>query len=245
MSARRPAQTLPTALVVIPTYNEAMNIASLIPQVLMQDRRLEVLVVDDGSPDGTAAAVKALAKQAKGRVHLMQRGAKLGLGTAYVQGFQWGLDRGYRRLLQMDADFSHDPKALPGFLAALDKADLVVGTRYLNGNISVVNWPLRRLVLSMGASWYVRLVTRLPLSDCTGGFKAWNAEALKAIGMATVASGGYSFQIEMNYRAWKKGFRLAEIPIIFNDRTSGSSKMAAGTTVFSTLWRVWTLRLGF
>jgi dolichol-phosphate mannosyltransferase len=235
----------PNALVVIPTYNEKLNIGSLIPQVLEQDKRLQVLVVDDGSPDGTGAEVKRLAKRHKGRVHLMERGAKLGLGTAYVQGFQWGLDRGYARLLQMDADFSHDPKSLPSFLAALDSADLVVGTRYLNGNISVVNWPLRRLVLSMGASFYVRLVTRLPLSDCTGGFKAWNAEALKAIGMGTVASGGYSFQIEMNYRAWKKGFRLAEVPIIFNDRTSGSSKMAAGTTVFSTVWRVWALRLGF
>jgi dolichol-phosphate mannosyltransferase len=178
-------------------------------------------------------------------VHLLERASKLGLGTAYVHGFEWGLKQGYPVLLQMDADFSHDPGALPAFLKALGHADLVVGTRYLNGNISVVNWPLRRLVLSMGASWYVRLVTRLPLSDCTGGFKAWNAAALRAIGMGTVASGGYSFQIEMNYRAWKKGFRLAEVPIIFNDRTSGSSKMAAGTTVFSTIWRVWALRLGF
>ena len=238
------AQPAP-ALVVIPTYNEKANITALLPQVLRQDKRLHALVVDDGSPDGTAQAVRAAAKKFKGRVHLLERGSKLGLGTAYVHGFEWALKRGYGAILQMDADFSHDPAALPAFLKALGQADLVVGTRYLNGNISVVNWPMQRLVLSMGASWYVRLVTRLPLSDCTGGFKAWNAAALRAIGMGTVASGGYSFQIEMNYRAWKKGFRLAEVPIIFNDRTSGSSKMAAGTTVFSTIWRVWALRLGF
>jgi dolichol-phosphate mannosyltransferase len=230
-------------LVVIPTYNERENIKALLPLVLAQSKDLHVLVVDDGSPDGTAIEVKAAAKKAKGRIHLLQRPGKQGLGTAYVQGFQWGLKKGYSRLIQMDADFSHDPKALPGFLAALEKADVVVGTRYSEGRISVVNWPLRRLALSMGASFYVRVVTGLPLSDCTGGFKAWNAEALKAIDLDKVRSDGYSFQIEMNYKAWKRGFRLAEIPIIFVDRTEGHSKMSGGI-VREAVWRVWALRLG-
>jgi len=232
------------ALVVIPTYNEKANITALLPQVLRKDQRLHVLVVDDGSPDGTALAVRAAAKKFKGRVHLLERASKLGLGTAYVHGFQWGLKQGYPVLIQMDADFSHDPAALPAFLKALDHADLAVGTRYLNGRVSVVNWPLTRLALSMGASIYVRLVTGLPHSDCTGGFKAWKAEVLRAIGLDRVKSDGYSFQIEMNYKAWKKGFKLAEIPIIFNDRTEGSSKMS-GSIMREAVWRVWALRLGF
>jgi dolichol-phosphate mannosyltransferase len=230
-------------LVVIPTYNERENIKALLPQVLSQSKDLHVLVVDDGSPDGTAAEVKTAAKRAKGRVHLLQRPGKQGLGTAYVQGFQWGLAKKYDRLIQMDADFSHDPKALPGFIAALENADVVVGTRYNEGRISVVNWPLRRLALSMGASFYVRVVTGLPLSDCTGGFKAWKAEALKAIDLDKVRSDGYSFQIEMNYKAWKRGFSLGEIPIIFVDRTEGHSKMSGGI-VREAVWRVWALRLG-
>jgi dolichol-phosphate mannosyltransferase len=233
------------ALVVIPTYNERENIKALLPLVLAQSKDLHVLVVDDGSPDGTAIEVKAAAKTSKGqgRVHLLQRPGKLGLGTAYVQGFQWGLGKGYRRLIQMDADFSHDPKSLPEFLRALDHADVVVGTRYRQGRISVVNWPLRRLALSMGASWYVRLVTGLPLSDCTGGFKAWNADALRAVDLDKVRSDGYSFQIEMNYKAWKRGYRLSELPIIFVDRTEGHSKMSGGI-VREAVWRVWALRLG-
>ncbi|HTB34709.1 MAG TPA: polyprenol monophosphomannose synthase [bacterium] len=236
----QPAQ----ALVVIPTYNEKANITALLPQVLRKDKRLHVLVVDDGSPDGTAAAVRLAARRFKGRVHLLERGSKLGLGTAYVHGFQWGLKHGYPVLIQMDADFSHDPAALPAFLKALDHADLAVGTRYHNGRVSVVNWPLTRLALSMGASIYVRLVTGLPHSDCTGGYKAWRAEALQGVGLDQVKSDGYSFQIEMNYKAWKKGFKLAEIPIIFNDRTEGSSKMS-GSIMREAVWRVWALRLGF
>jgi dolichol-phosphate mannosyltransferase len=232
------------ALVVIPTYNERTNITALLPQVLRQDKRLHVLVVDDGSPDGTAAAVRVAAKKFRGRVHLLERGSKLGLGTAYVHGFQWGLKRGYTAILQMDADFSHDPSALPAFLKALDQADLAVGTRYMHGRVSVVNWPLGRLALSMGASWYVRMVTGIPHSDCTGGFKAWKAEVLKAVDLDRVKSDGYSFQIEMNYKAWKKGFKLAEIPIIFNDRTEGTSKMS-GRIVREAVWRVWAIRLGF
>lgn len=231
------------SLVVIPTYNERANISALLPLVLAQSRSLHVLVVDDGSPDGTATAVRQAAKKAPGRVHLMERGAKLGLGTAYVQGFQWGLKHGYAQLVQMDADFSHDPKSLPAFLQALEYADVAVGSRYMGGKVSVVNWPLRRLALSMGASWYVRLITGLQLSDCTGGFKAWKAEVLRAIELDKVRSDGYSFQIEMNYKAAKRGFKLAELPIIFIDRTEGSSKMS-GHIVREAIWRVWALRLG-
>jgi len=232
------------SLVVIPTYNERANISALLPLVLAQHRQLHVLVVDDGSPDGTGEAVRQIARGSKGRVHLMERGAKLGLGTAYVQGFQWGLAKGYQRLIQMDADFSHDPKSLPDFLKGLEKADVVVGSRYMGGKVSVVNWPLQRLALSMGASWYVRLITGLQLSDCTGGFKAWKAEVLKAIELDKVRSDGYSFQIEMNYKASKHGYKLAELPIIFIDRTEGSSKMS-GNIVREAIWRVWALRLGF
>jgi dolichol-phosphate mannosyltransferase len=232
------------ALVVIPTYDERENIKALLPLVLKQSKDLHVLVVDDGSPDGTAAEVKAAARKAPGRVHLLGRSGKQGLGTAYVAGFQWGLKRGYRRLLQMDADFSHDPASLPAFLAKLAGADLVVGTRYSGGKISVVNWPLRRLALSMGASWYVRLITGLPLSDCTGGFKAWRAEALQAVELDKVRSDGYSFQIEMNYKAWKRGFKLAELPIVFVDRSEGHSKMSKDI-IREAVWRVWALRLGF
>lgn len=232
------------ALIVIPTYNERANITALIPEVLKQGKGLHVLVVDDASPDGTALAVRALARKHKGRVQLLSRPGKLGLGSAYTAGFAWGLKRGYDALLQMDADWSHDPKALPQFLKRLESADVVVGTRYLDGKVSVVNWPLRRLALSMGASIYVRLVTGLPLSDCTGGFKAWRRAALESIDLGRIRSDGYAFQIEMNYKAWKKGFKLDEVGIIFIDRTSGSSKMS-GHIVREAIWRVWALRLGF
>lgn len=230
-------------LVVIPTYNERANIRALLPIVLAKDRRVQVLVVDDGSPDGTAEEVRAAARKARGRVHLLERHAKLGLGTAYVAGFHWGLERGFDAVVQMDADFSHDPAALPQMLEGLKAAPVVLGSRYMGGRISVVNWPLRRLALSMFASFYVRLVTGLPLSDCTAGYKAWSAEALRAIGLDTVKSDGYSFQVEMNYKAWKKGFRFAEVPIIFVDRTEGHSKLT-GNIVREAVWRVWALRLG-
>lgn len=232
------------ALIVIPTYNERQNILALLPQVLAADPRLHVLVVDDHSPDGTGRAVRAAARRGRGRIHLMERAGKLGLGTAYVEGFQWGLARGYDYLLQMDADFSHDPDSLPAFLKALEDHDVVVGSRYLGGKVSVVNWPMRRLALSMGASWYVRTVTGLPLSDCTGGFKAWKREVLASLELDRVRSDGYSFQVEMNYKAWKKGYKLGEIPIIFIDRTEGTSKMSKAI-IREAVWRVWGLRLGF
>lgn len=230
-------------LVVIPTYNESANIAALLPAVLKQDKRLHVLIVDDASPDGTGKLAEKMKRASKGRIHVLHRQGKQGLGTAYVAGFKWGLQRGYASLIQMDADFSHDPSALPGFLQGLEQADVVVGTRYQGGRVSVINWPLSRLALSMGASFYVRLVTGLPLSDCTGGFKAWRAAALKAVDLDTIKSDGYSFQIEMNYKAWKKGFKFREEPIIFNDRTQGTSKMSGGIAR-EAIWRVWAFRLG-
>lgn len=230
-------------LVVIPTFNEAVNLATLVPAVLRQDKRLHVLVVDDASPDGTGKLAEKLKRSSKGRLHVFHRQGKLGLGTAYVEGFKWGLAQGYQTLVQMDADFSHAPDALPAFLQGLKQADIVAGTRYLGGRVSVVNWPLSRLALSMGASMYVRVVTGLPLSDCTGGFKAWKAGVLKAVDLDSIRSDGYSFQIEMNYKAWKKGFKFLEVPIIFNDRTQGTSKMSGG--IFGeAVWRVWALRLG-
>jgi dolichol-phosphate mannosyltransferase len=231
-------------LVVIPTYNERANLRHLLPKVLAEVRGIQVLVVDDGSPDGTAHEAERWARLKPGRVHLLQRGAKKGLGTAYVDGFGWGLQRGHRVLVQMDADFSHDPAALPALIAGLKDADVVVGSRYLGGKVSVVNWPLRRLALSMGANAYVRAVTGLPLSDCTAGFKAWRAETLANIALERVRSDGYSFQVEMNYKAWKRGFRFREIPIIFNDRGEGASKMSPAV-IREAVWRVWALRLGW
>lgn len=230
-------------LVVIPTYNERANLGTLLPAVLKQDKRLHILVVDDASPDGTGKLAEQLKRKAPARIHVLHRSGKLGLGTAYVEGFKWGLAKGYQAVMQMDADFSHDPAALPSFLEGLKDHDVVAGTRYQGGRVSVVNWPLSRLALSMGASTYVRIVTGLPLSDCTGGFKAWKASVLKAVNLDSIKSDGYSFQIEMNYKAWKKGFKFIEVPIIFNDRTQGSSKMS-GNIVREAIWRVWALRLG-
>ena len=232
------------AIVVIPTYNEKDNLLTIVPAILKQDRRLNILVVDDASPDGTGKLADKLAQKHRGRVFVMHRAGKLGLGTAYVEGFQWGLKKGYELLFEMDADWSHDPGSLPAFLKAVESADVVVGSRYMNGNVSVVNWPLRRLALSMGASFYVRLVTGLKLSDCTGGFKCFRREVLETIELDKVKSDGYSFQIELNYKAQRRGWRIGEVPIIFNDRTSGSSKMSGGI-IREAIWRVWALRLGF
>jgi dolichol-phosphate mannosyltransferase len=232
------------ALVVIPTYNERSNISSIVPAALAADKRVSVLVVDDASPDGTGQAAEALKKKHKGRVHVLHRKGKLGLGTAYVEGFRWGLEKGFDRLLEMDADWSHDPRYLPDFLEASLQADVVVGSRYLNGTVSVVNWPIRRLMLSTGASAYVRLATGMTLSDCTGGFKCFRREVLQAIDLNKVKSDGYAFQIELNYKAWKRGFKIQEIPIIFIDRSSGQSKMSP-KIMREAVWRVWALRLGF
>ncbi|GBD33360.1 MAG: dolichyl-phosphate beta-D-mannosyltransferase [Gemmatimonadales bacterium] len=228
------------ALVIIPTYNEAANIRQLIPKVLEQDPRIEVLVVDDNSPDGTGDLVEEIARS-EPRVHLMRRPGKGGLGTAYIAGFRWALERKYDYIFEMDADFSHDPKHLPEFLRAIQNADLVLGSRYLEGRVTVVNWPMGRLLLSYFANVYARLVTGLKVFDATGGFKCFRREVLEKIDLNSVRSNGYAFQIEMSFRAARLGFRIVEIPIVFVDRTDGTSKMS-GAIVREAIWMVWWLR---
>ena len=227
-------------LVIIPTYNERDNIARLIDQVLARDDRLDVLVVDDGSPDGTGAMVDAI-KAGNPRVDVIHRPRKLGLGTAYIAGFKWALAREYAYVFEMDADFSHDPAHLPQFLEAVEGADVVIGSRYRNGRVTVVNWPVGRLLLSFAANVYARVITGLQLFDSTAGFKCFRREVLQNVDLDAVRSSGYAFQIEMNFRAWKKGFRLVEIPIVFVDRTEGESKMSK-KIVREAVWMVWRLR---
>jgi dolichol-phosphate mannosyltransferase len=229
------------ALVIIPTYNEAMNIGHLVPQVLAQDPRLEVLVVDDNSPDGTGRLAAGLAAS-DSRVHVLQREGKRGLGTAYLTGFRWALEQRYDYLFEMDADFSHDPAHLKEFLKAIQDADLVLGSRYLGGRVTVVNWPMTRLLLSYAANIYARWVIGLGIWDLTGGFKCFRRQVLEAIDLSQVRSNGYAFQIEMSVRAWRKKFRLREIPIVFVDRTEGASKMNR-TIVREAIWMVPRLRL--
>jgi dolichol-phosphate mannosyltransferase len=228
------------ALVIIPTYNERENIERIIAAVLAQDQRLHVLVVDDGSPDGTGDMVEALAASDE-RVHLLRRARKLGLGTAYLAGFAWALEHDYDAVFEMDADFSHDPTHLPTFLRAVEGADLVLGSRYREGKVSVVNWPIARLMLSYFANVYARAVTGLPVWDATGGFKCFRRSVLEAIDFQHVRSNGYAFQIEMSFRAWKAGFHIVEIPIVFVDRTEGESKMSK-SIIKEAVWMVWRLR---
>ena len=228
------------ALVIVPTYNERANIAKLIETVLAQDRRLDVLVVDDGSPDGTGAIVDAI-REREPRVNVLHRAAKMGLGTAYLAGFRWALEAGYAYIFEMDADFSHNPERLPEFLTAIEEADLVIGSRYQEGRVNVVNWPMSRLFLSYAANIYARAVTGLPIFDTTAGFKCFRRNVLESIDLSSVKSNGYAFQIEMHFRAWKRGFRLVEIPIIFVDRTEGESKMSK-RIVREAVWMVWRLR---
>lgn len=228
------------ALVIIPTYNESENLPRLVPSVLSRDERLEILVVDDNSPDGTGRLADEIAA-AESRVHVLHRAGKQGLGTAYLAGFKWGIERKYDFLFEMDADFSHDPTHLPHFLEAIQEYDLVLGSRYLHGRVTVVNWPMGRLLLSYFANLYARWVTGLPIADATGGFKCFRREVLESISLDRVESNGYAFQIEMSFRAWKKGFRLGEIPIMFVDRDVGESKMSK-KIIREAVWRVWRLR---
>ncbi len=227
-------------LVVVPTYNERENIAKLIEVVLSLDPPFDILVVDDGSPDGTGAIVDDAASR-DSRVHILHRAGKMGLGTAYLAGFRWALERDYAFVFEMDADFSHDPGHLPQLLLAARDADIVLGSRYRDGKVTVVNWPMTRLMLSYGANIYARFVTGLPLFDATGGFKCFRRKVLEAIDLNAVKSNGYAFQIEMSFRAWRKGFRLNEIPIVFTDRTEGQSKMS-GKIVREAIFMVWRLR---
>ena len=227
-------------LVVIPTYNELKNLPQIVPEVLRQDPRIEVLVVDDGSPDGTGELADRMGQE-DSRVHCLHRTAKEGLGKAYLAGFRWALERDFDFIFEMDADFSHDPKYLPMFLSAIDEADLVIGSRYKTG-VNVINWPMSRLLLSYGANIYARWITGLPLTDSTGGFKCFRRSVLATLELDRVRSNGYAFQIEMSFRAWKKGFRLKEIPIVFVDRVEGQSKMNK-RIVREAIWMVWWLRL--
>lgn len=230
------------ALVTIPTYNEKDNVRPIVERVLATDPRLEILIVDDNSPDGTGNLVEELSR-ANPRVHLMRRPGKMGLGTAYRDGFAWALERDYEYMFEMDADFSHDPAHLPQFLSAIQNADLVLGSRYQHGKVTVVNWPIGRLMLSYFANVYARWVTGLPLWDATGGFKCYRRAVLEAVPLDRVRSNGYAFQIEMSFRTWKRKFRIVEIPIVFVDRTEGQSKMNR-SIVFEAVWMVWRLRLG-
>jgi dolichol-phosphate mannosyltransferase len=228
-------------LVVVPTYNERVNLPLVVPVILQQDPRIDVLVVDDNSPDGTGQLADELTA-ATPRVHVLHRPNKSGLGKAYLAGFQWALANRYDLIFEMDADFSHDPKFLGDFISAAANADLVIGSRYRAGVVNVINWPISRLLLSIGANQYARWITGLPLADSTGGFKCFRREVLEAIDFEKVRSNGYAFQIEMSFRAWKKGFRLVEVPIVFTDRVEGQSKMNK-RIVREAIWMVWWLRL--
>src|ERR1035437_3811331 len=236
------------ALIIIPTFNEHENIARLISEIFGQQPNcpaveLNVLVVDDNSPDGTSLVVKELqAKEdpAHRRINLLSRPGKMGLGTAYVDGFRFGLAEGYDYIFEMDADFSHDPREIPNFLREIEQYDLVLGSRYIPG-ARVDNWPRRRLLLSYNANVYARVITGIPVRDATGGFKCFRRKVLEAIDLSDIRSNGYAFQIEINFRAWRKGFRIKEIPITFVDRNAGHSKMSRAI-VREAVGMVWKLK---
>ncbi len=228
-------------IVVIPTYNERENIQKLVPEVLAVDPQMEIVVVDDNSPDGTADVVSAMA-EGNPRIHLLSRPGKMGLGSAYRDGFRKAIDLGADHIMEMDADFSHDPKYIPDFLRMIEVSDVVLGSRYLNG-VNVINWPISRLILSYGANFYTRVITGMPILDATGGFKCFRREVLEAIDFASSRSDGYSFQMELNFRCWRHGFKIREIPIVFVDRHSGSSKMSK-RIMWEAIWMVWRLRIG-
>jgi len=227
-------------IVVVPTYNEKDNVAALAASVLVQHPDIHILFVDDNSPDGTGRIIDDLASE-NNRIHVLHREGKLGLGSAYREGFKAALAMGADYIMEMDADFSHDPGSLPLFMSAIKESDLVIGSRYLNG-VSVVNWPIRRLILSYFASVYTRWVTGLQLHDCTSGFKCFRRSTIESIDLDTVKSDGYSFQIEMNYRCMENGLKITEIPIVFIDRHAGSSKMSR-RIVREAVFMVWKLRL--
>jgi dolichol-phosphate mannosyltransferase len=227
-------------LIISPTYNEVKNIQSLVEQIFELDPSYHLLIIDDNSPDGTAGKVKEL-KSVFDNLHLEERPNKAGLGTAYKFGFNWALKNGYDAVVQMDADLSHDPNDVPRLISQLKHHDLIIGSRYVEG-VSVVNWPIRRLILSYGANIYSSFITGMPINDGTGGFKAWSSSILQRIELKKVKSQGYSFQIEMNFRAWRLGARIKEEPIIFVDRTIGESKMSK-TIMYEAIWMVWRLRI--
>ena len=227
------------SLIIIPTYNEADNVSKIIPEVLAQDEGFNVLIVDDNSPDGTARSIKEMQKT-NSHIHLIERPSKQGLGTAYVAGFKYALIHGFDFVFEMDADFSHDPKSLVKLLTKAEEYDLVIGSRYISG-VNVVNWPMRRLILSYSANLYTRIITGLPVKDATAGFKCYRRAVLESFNLDSIKSNGYSFQIETNYLAWKHGFRICEVPIVFTDRREGISKMSKHI-VYEAAWMVWKLK---
>jgi dolichol-phosphate mannosyltransferase len=231
-------------LVIIPTYNESKNIARMIPALIgLSSLQVDILVVDDGSPDGTATVVKHMQHEYDDRVHLIERAGKLGLGTAYVAGFRFALERSYQFICEMDADFSHDPKDIPRLvkLVRSGEADLAIGSRY-NEGISIINWPLSRLILSYAANVYARTITGMKVLDTTAGFKCFHRRVLESIDLNRIKSNGYSFQIEMHYRTFKKGFRIKEVSVIFRERVEGVSKMSK-VIVREAIWMVWSLKI--
>jgi len=227
-------------LVIVPTYNERENIAKLISRILEELPGADVMIVDDGSPDGTGEIVDEIGASDQ-RVHCIHRPNKMGLGTAYITAFKWALERDYTHCSEMDADFSHAPAALPRLFEATKEHDIAIGSRFYAGRLSIVNWPVSRLVLSLAASIYARVITGMRLWDSTTGFKCFNRKVLENLPLDEVKSEGYSFQIEMNFRAKRLGYTVGEIPIVFHDRTEGGSKMSK-KIVFEAIWRVWQLR---
>jgi dolichol-phosphate mannosyltransferase len=240
---RQMVEQRPRAMVIIPTYDEIDNVKALVPKILALGPNLEVLVVDDNSPDGTGQWVEGLSRQIP-RLHCLRRPGKMGLGSAYRDGFRYALAHGAELVFEMDADFSHDPMEIPNFIEAARTADLVLGSRYLTG-VTVVNWPLRRLMLSYMANLVSRILTGLPVKDATGGYKCFRRSVLEAIDLDRIKSDGYSFQIEVSFHAWRMGFRIKEIPILFVDRRAGISKMNRRIIVEALLmvWRLALVRL--
>lgn len=228
------------ALIIFPTYNEKENIELIVGMVLEKDPRVNVLIVDDNSPDGTGDIADRLSSR-NGRINVLHRTNKEGLGRAYIAGFKWAIEHRFDFIFEMDADFSHDPRYVVDFLKTIEDNDLVLGSRYISG-VNVINWPMKRLLLSYYANVYTRIVTGLPVRDATGGFKCFRREVLEALDLDAIRSNGYIFQIEVSLRVWKKGFRIKEIPIIFTDRERGTSKMSKDI-VREAIWKVWYLRL--
>ena len=228
-------------LVIVPTYNERDNLPRVVPLILAQGEAFHILVVDDNSPDGTGKLADELAGASE-RVNVLHRAGKMGLGAAYVAGFGWGLERGFDALVEMDADLSHPADRLPALIEALEEVDVAVGSRYVGGRITVVNWPLRRLMISLFGSWYARVITGMSINDMTGGFNAFRREVIESVGLERIQSNGYSFQIELKLRARRAGYTLREVPIVFTERDSGESKMS-GRIIREAVWRVWALRI--